>query len=543
MNFLEKIILKINPERALKREIFKRRFNRLQNFNNKKITNQRSFDVASSNRTKYDFLNPQESPDSAIKDSAKTLRNHVRQLEHNTGFIAGPIKRIVNNVVGSGIRFQSRVKADNNSYEFPKITEEDAQKFNYLSEKYTRLWAKKYADVRLIQNFYEIQRTVCGSLLRDGEVLVIGRSSNKLNIRHISFCLQIFEIDRLQTPYEMIQDPKVRNGIEYDEEGTPKTYYVLKEHPGESVVITGFKANDYEEIPAYNKNGTKKVFHLFDMVRPEQSRGYTPFAAALKSLLDMERYKEAEILAALEDACLTGFVKSPAAQSFQANYTEDNIENDDGDETSQRIHSFSPNKWYYLDPGNDVTIHSPKRPNDQFGVFIDQICREIANAIDIPPEVLTQNWQGMNYSNARTVLLQLYLACRVMQAFIIDHLCIPVYENVISELVGFGKIWNPAFRDRKEDFMNSAWISPGWSWIDPVKEANGKILEIDNNIDTMSNTLASKGMDFEETIDLIAFEKKKIQEKEKKYGVKITPVDKTNITNNQEDKNNANTSK
>ena len=125
----------------------------------------------------------------------------------------------------------------------------------------------------------------------------------------------MFEIDRLKTPPGEAGNPQCRNGIIYDDEGVKKWFLILKRHPGE-IHFTKPSNMEYEQVPAFDADGTPKVLHLYDPRRPEQTRGYSQLSSGLKDLQDLERYMEAEKLAALENACLTGIVKTNAPATF-----------------------------------------------------------------------------------------------------------------------------------------------------------------------------------------------------------------------------------
>ena len=516
MNFIDKAIVSVFPSYGVRRIVTKRRLDRLEKLAPK--SNQRSFDSISNSRTRHDFLAPQNSPTNAVDSSAESLRNHVRQLEYNNGFVSGPIHRIANHVVSTGFNFQSRVKADARGV-IPKINQAMADSWNIGAELYYGRWAKK-SDKRLIQNFGEQCHTAEMALIRDGGLLAIGRNSQRRD-RLIPYCLDLVEIDRLRTPIGEIQNPKIRNGIEFDDEGVPKYYYVLKRHPAESYIPAGIRADDFETIDAFNPNGTRKVLHLYNPIRPEQEIGFSQFAAALKDIQDLDSYTGAEKFAMLEDACLTGIVTSPAAQEFQAKYTNFDIKDNADEGTSLRGHEFAPGKWNYLNTGEEITIHSPKRPNSAFGEMIDQLLRGPSNALDIPPQIMSQDWADMNYSNARTVLMMFDIAKIVRQAYLINHLCAAVWENVANDLVVHGILQAPGFDRRKDDYLASIWIPPGRDYIDPVKEAKGKEIELKVGTETYQRTWASKGGDWEARLeDRFVYEKKKA-DLAKQYGVEL----------------------
>lgn len=511
MNWLDSAISLFSPTNALKRDIARRRLGRLQQF-----TDKRSFESVSANRLRSDFLSTNKSPDAAIKGDISALREHVRQMEYNNGFVSGLVQRIVKNVVGQGIKFQARVRPDKRRKEIPKINQDMADDWNYFAEKRFSLWAKQ-ADKRLIASFYELQKMVEGSLVRDGEILVIGRTSKRPD-RLVPYCLEVLEADRLQTPTEEINNPKIRYGIRYDEEGVPSSYFILKSHPGDIIAVMA-NSSDFEEVPAFNPNGTRKVMHLFNPIRPEQTRGFTQFAAGLKDLQDLDRYMEAEKLAALEAACLTGIVETPDPVGFNNSFTEAS----DSPEEYDRIHEFAPGMTHYLNPGEKYDMHNPSRPNESFGEYIDQLSRGPASSHDVPPEVFTQNWKGFNYSNARTVLLQFWATCIGRTGYLVDHLCHPVWENLAREFVWKGLVPAGAFDRRTDDFMRSSWIPSVYrKWVDPLKESKGKEVDVNNNFDTLTDVLAEQGKDIDETLETRARELTRIQELEDQYDITMT---------------------
>jgi len=482
----------------------------------------RSFEAILGGRTRSNFLTSSESPDSAITGSIDTLRAHTRQLEFNNGHIAGPIRRIKNNVVGKGFKLQAKVKADKKfSRITPRITEKSAEEINFYAEKYFNQWEKE-SDVHLVHHFSEQVGLVESSLIRDGEVIVISRISKRKS-RLIPYCLEVLEADRINTPMEEISNPHIRHGFEYDSEGVPKYCFVLKVHPGETLSLAK-KRDDYEQVPMFFDNGMRKVFYLFDPVRPEQTRGFSPWAPGLKDLQDLDRYMEAEKFAALMAACSVAVHKRPNPKQWTSSL--------DSDSSGNKIFDFAPGAVHQIADDEEIDFNDPKRPNSAFGEFIKQLSRGPANALDIPPEVFSQDWAGMNYSNARTVLLQFYLTCSLRQIYLIRHLAEPVYENVFSWLTIKGMM--PAavgFDRRKLDYLAHTWIPNGWQWVDPLKESKAAENDILNNISSPYVVNASKGQDADEILEQNARFLKKMKDLEAEYGIEFLKTSETNASN------------
>ncbi len=505
VNFLDRMIAWFSPRTALRRRAARMMLGVLGD-------GKRSFEAVSGDRLRSDWSNITQDADASHVQSLEALRNRIRSLARNSGIVAGPLKRLTNNVVGAGIRPQARVRADG-PYDrrsgLPGISEETAERFNYQIEQAWSVFVPQ-SDARLQQTFYEQTALAFRAMFGDGEVLAVLRSSGRPG-RMVPLCIELIEIDRLRTPLAEMKNPRIRNGIEFDEEGVPVRYFVLRRHPG-SQTFTGAGPDDFEALDAFSSlTGARQVLHLYDILRPGQSRGYSPLAAGLRDIQDLERYMEAEIVGARVAACLAAFVKSPSAfEQWNAAGTGT---------TGQKIKEFEPGMIAYLNPGEEILVHASNRPNSAFETFVYQIMLGVANAADVPYEVFANDWKDLNYSNARTVLLQAHLAFRSYQAYLITHFCTPVWESFVRDCVVAGLVEAPGFAERSRDYMRCAWIPPGWQWVDPVKEAEGKRIEIENLMDTLSNVCATMGKDFEETAETRAREIKKLRELEEKYGI------------------------
>lgn len=514
--WLDSAISTISPSWALGRFVNREQLKALTKLSTQ--SRKANLEGIGGDRLQADHTNSNLDIESVTKNNLGSLRNHVRDLELNDGSISGPIENLTNHIVGAGFKFQSKVTADKKYVrlpDFPRIDKQRAEIFNFWMEKRWKKFSKQ-ADLHLLQNLAEMIWTIQAAVLRDGEILVVGRKSTRPD-RLIPYCLEILEIDRLQIPFCMITDPDVHNGIRYDADGAPQTYYVLKHHPG-STTVQNWRIDDYEEIPAFNENGTINVMHLFRHIRPEQLRGFSKLISALPEIQNATRYKKAEMFAALQDACGVAIVKTTNPAHFQSNYTKS------GNDPNKRINELSPGMTYYLNNFEDMMIRDPKRPNDKFDEIIKAFLRGPANAFNTPPEFFLQDWKDINYSNARTIVIQLYVTIRIQQKALVDHICSVVQENALHDFVAKGLLEAPGFIERKEDYLEASWIPPKREWVDPVKEAQGKMLEIQMGIETPQSICASKGIDFEENLETMAKNLALKKALEKEYKVILPPL-------------------
>ena len=97
-----------------------------------------------------------------------------------------------------------------------------------------------------------------------------------------------------------------------------------------------------------------------------------------------------------------------------------------------------------------------------------------------------------------------------------------VYENVFRWLVIRGLVEASTFYSREYDWLRHSWIPPGWQWIDPKKEADGKEVEVNLGTETVSDIILSQGQDPKVKLERRAKELKYIKELESKYGVEMS---------------------
>lgn len=521
MGWFDKGLEFVSPQWALRREVARQNLAMYRKMASS--YHERSFDAIDGSRLRAGLKTASGNIDSEIYNNIETLRNHVRQMEFNNGSIAGPIQRWTNYVVGPGLRFQARVRADKKGSrmgELGRITETIAEEFNEQAERRFKSW-QIHADQKMQLSFYRLMWVAEAARMRDGEVLaIVNKSKNPERHGGIPTCIDLLEIDRLWTPLDAIGDTSIRNGIRFDSEGAPEAYCILRQHPGDCQTIPR-KLWEYDWVPAYNPNGTKKVIHLFRTLRPEQTRGFSTFAAGLSALTTVGRYREAELFAALGDACTFGIaiVKNPV--TFQANSTVVDPNNAD---STKRVTEIAPGKIMYLQDTESFQHHKPTRPNESFKQNVHAFLEDAANVIDMPLEVMMQDWHDINYSNARTILLQLYIPVYLAQLYLTDALCNPVWENVLADLVAVGKLRAPGYIDRKEDYLECAWITPKKDWVDPRNETDAKINELSMGVTSPGEICASQGKDDEEILEGISKRLRKIKEIEERDGIEFPAI-------------------
>ena len=126
-------------------------------------------------------------------------------------------------------------------------------------------------------------------------------------------------------------------------------------------------------------------------------------------------------------------------------------------------------------------------------------------------DIVTRNISG-NFSAARQNMLEDQQSFKQMQRFIIEHFCMPVWRAFIEACYLKGIIPVNDYAANPKLYKKVAWLAPGWSWIDPVKEVNANKEAIKAGLTTLEDVCSASGKDWEEVLEQRKLEQDRIKE-------------------------------
>ena len=411
-----------------------------------------------------------------------TLRERARDANRNHPVAAGTTDTYAQNIVGSGLKAQSRIRPA-----VAGIAPERAIELQLQAEAAFERWKPMAgADNRL--SFDELQFLALIKIIEDGETIMIP-TWGKETWRPYARCLQLIESERLAQP-PMTRDKSIQNGIKFGKRNQPLTYFIRK--ADDITTQTQIKARD--------SAGRPKILHIFRTQRPGQQRGIPLFAPVLTYFKDLADYLEAEIVAARVAACLAVFI------TRQDQYGPLGTESS-SDATVQEL---SPGMLAKLAPGEGINVVEPKRPGDSFGSFIESVLRLIGVSVGLPYELLAKDFSKTNYSSARASLLEGRRVFKNWRNWFAAKFCQPIWELVLEEAYLRGDFKAPDFYKYRAEYTRANWIGGGWGWVDPTKEVEASRMAIDYGLSTLAKEVAAQGDDWEETLDQLAREQARI---------------------------------
>jgi len=485
-----------------------------------------SFTAASRRDTDLEAWSPHNpSGASALFGERDPMIARVHDLARNDGWASGGVTRQVDAIVGSGWRLSAKPNARSLGLRTAKggVDYDAADEF---ASDIEAAW-KDYVDDP--DCWCDVgRRSGMGGLLAlafrhrvlDGEALaaILWRPRGG----PFATAVQIIDPDRLSNPSDGMEQASLRQGVEMDGDGAPIAYHIRVTHPGDLYI--GMQPWRWERVPRQTSFGRRIIVHAFEPDRAGQVRGTSPLAPIVKRLKMLGRYDEAEMQAAVLNAIMAAFIESPYDHEQLAQLMDDKQSSEELSSYQQMrlgFHEAAPMrlggvKVNFTAPGEKVTLTNPTHPNSVFEHFTRASLRNVASAMGLTYEQLSNDWGQVNYSSARAALLEVWRGFTARKDHFAAQFMQPIYAAWLEEALDRGIVKAPKgapdFRAKKAAYCAAKWIGPARGWVDPLKEAYASIERVDALMSTREREGAEQGIDWEEDVQQIARERKRLRD-------------------------------
>lgn len=451
------------------------------------------------------------SADADLLGERGTLVARSRDLTRNHGVAQGAMQTVTDNVVGTGLRLSSKPR-----YKLLGRDAAWAREFSQTAEGWFAMWGEDSGcDVQDQLDFAGLQAQAVRSLWMNGEACAVPMWMPEPG-RVFSTKLLLVEADRLSNPKGQTSTRTLRDGVEMNEYGRPLAYHVRKHHPGDRFAfgMVGAVSDEWERIPARTAWGRRRFIHLHDKDRSGQTRGKPLITAVMKQFKMLDHYQTTELQAAIVNALIAAFIKTPLDQESIVELFGGNAEAANKYLESKNEHRVQLKGGAILPlfPGDEVQAFTPSRPAAGFDAFVMSVYRIIAAGLNLPYELLLKDFTKTNYSSARAALLEAWRYFLGLRKKVGQMFCQAAYELVLEEMVDQGLVDAPDYYTLHRAYAYAKWIGPGRGWVDPVKEAQAAQIRMDTNLSTLEMECAEQGLDWEEVLEQRALEKARIKE-------------------------------
>lgn len=445
-------------------------------------------------RSMRDFDPVSASPAEDIDFNNLTLRQRSRMLYMSGSVGTSAINTVRTKVVGTGLTLKSEI-----GRELVGLDEDAAKTWQRRTEAEFRLWGDKRenCDALGLSNFAGLEQLVLKSWLLSGDVFVLFKTAEPTPMNPYSLRLHVIEADRISTPVWCtgknfwnisvtegeVPEGKpgagnaVHDGVEVDKSGRVVAYYICDRYP-QSLMYAADKA-EWVRVEAFGaETGMPNILHIAEAERPDQYRGVPFLTPVVENILQLRRYTESELMAALVQSFFTAWVETEAdTNEFPLNDTDPLPEENETGPEDDDEYRMGPGTVLHLRKGEKVQFGSPNIPTVGFDVFVKTISRTVGAALELPYEVLLKEFTS-SYSASRGALLEAWEAFRMRRSWLVDGFCQPVYERWLAEAVALGRINAPGFFIdplNRTAWCGAQWIGPVQGQLDPKKEAEAAL--------------------------------------------------------------------
>ena len=472
------------------------------------------------------------SPNEDINWNGSLLRQRGRLMFMSSPIARSAIETQKTKVVGTGLNLHSTIDTD-----LLQMSPDAAKAWQRKTEREWKIWAnnRENCDAIGVNTFAGMQQLAVMNWLPNGDVFGIFQRDFKTSVMNpYSLRIHMVEADRICTPYEARLVPyggrtdgtakngnRIFDGVEIDSKGRAVAIYVCNVYPNQMLRETD--KMEWERVQLRSpRTGLLNYVQIMDTERPDQYRGVSYLAPVIEPMLNITRYTQSEVIAAMIQSWFTAWIKTetnPAEFPLaEASYGDD----DNPDMPPDRNISDNSNE-YEMGPGNvlhlakdeDVKFGTPSIPTPGFDTFVKVLCKEIGAALNIPYDVLLKEFNA-SYSASRAALMEAWESFRMHRAMLVERFCQPVYETWLAEAVALGRISAPGFFTDpiiRAAWCKAEWLGPVQGQLDPTKEVKADILAVQHGFKTHEQvTREYGGGDWLENVERLKEENKLLYE-------------------------------
>lgn len=387
-----------------------------------------------------------------------TLRARSAQLFETNLYARGVIRRLVTNVINTGLSLEAEPEEAILGYD-----EDELSEWSETVETRFQLWCDRplLCDQAELRTFGALQAEAYREALIEGDVLVVLRQDPRTGLPR----LQLIKGSNVRTPWDAKPQGanEIKHGVEVDPSGRHVAFYVAQ------------KDGTSKRIPAVGeKSGRRLAWLVYACDKHmDDVRGKPLLSLILQSLQEVDRYRDSTQRKATILAMLAIYIAKtqdklsslPFSGSGAARHGETQ-EAAAFERVARFSEQFPGGVIEELAPGEEPKAFKVDGSVESYGEFEEAIIQAVAWALEIPPEILTLSFNS-NYSASQAALNEFKMYLNTVRTLLGDGLCKPIYvEWLIAECTsrrtdapGLLESW----RDLSLYDVFAAWTTCDWS--------------------------------------------------------------------------------
>ena len=400
----------------------------------------------------------------------------ARDMDRNDSIVGQTIDRSVNNIVQDGFSLDPQTGDK-------KLDEDIWQRWVH--------WANDpdACDIAGEYTFHDYESQAMRSSLLDGDAFTLALESGHL---------QFLEAHVIQTGRRV---PNTVLGITLNESGRHEQYWIQRD----PIDALGHKEPS-EPIDVHDSEGLRQAFHIINPKRKTQTRGVTALAPIFSLAGMFEDIQFAKLVQQQVVSCFAIFRQqaiNPAGQLPDRNGGYGLPETEVTQDGTRYIENIAPGMEIIGKPGETLQGFSPNVPNSEYFNHVKLMLQMIGVNLGLPLCLVLMDGSETNFSGWRGAVDEARKGFRSNQVNLTNRFHRQVYKWKLTQWMDE----DPALRRSAErsniDMFNHKWNAPRWAYIDPVGDAQGDQLRLQNGLTSPRRLHAERGAEWEEVADEI----------------------------------------
>lgn len=417
------------------------------------------------------------------------LQARARQLADDNPNLFGALDKIIANVIFTGIRPQARILGRDG---MPFTAANDAVEYDFAD------WAEH-------QNWYELTETALRHCWTDGGILLHSfPRRDMLRMGLVPLGVELIELDALDPAISgmLANGNRAFAGIEVDPWGHPAAYHVREQNLYGGMPTGWYSAPDATSGSigggTWGRTVRLPAAHCRMITRRRRAGQLLPvswMASVINTIHDLEEYQDSERIAARLAAAFGVFVTLPEGQGGNDLNGNPLPALTGGTDTMGRILNgkefISQGRIDALPAGADIKAFEYNRPGVTYAPFVKSTQRGASSAISMSGEAFSNDYTDASYSSVRQAVLEERRGYRMQQEILIRSMCEPLW-----------RLWTQFRADflRGDARIPVRWQRPGWSWVDPLKDAKASEVRVAMGLISRRQLAEEEGRDFDEVV-------------------------------------------
>ncbi|MDK3074104.1 phage portal protein [Sedimentitalea sp. JM2-8] len=413
-----------------------------------------------------DFIRSSGSADYELSVGLAEVRRKARFLARNSGTVRRYIQLMQDNIVGErGFTLQSG---------------------NTRVEQAWSDWCER-PTVDGVMHMVDFERQMIATWCRDGEFLFEIVQNSKYRDMVALNPLEPDMLDETLNTTDKITGNQIKMGVEIDALGVPVAYHLLTEHPGDMLPGHTQQKNRHRRVLASN------IVHVYERLRPGQTRGEPPAAAMVNAVKMLDGYREAETMNRRIAAAMMGFFSRDMPKADGIAALADGTETG-GDDEQLFTMNVEPGTLKQLPDGMRFDKFDPGGSQTDYHSFEAQVKKDIAMSAGISTFALGMETAGVSYSTGRSVIQEDRDFYKGKQGFFIRMAMKPIFRRWarMHALSGGSSIAPTRLATTVKD---AKFRGRGWTWIDPAKDISANAEALETYQTSYTQIAADRGMD------------------------------------------------